>query len=215
MNEKILQDYEVSPLMEPKMVESELDLTPPVRPASQDEVFAQRGSSQPMDSGDGGGYEHPFKLSVDTSVTPNHLNVAEGQASLMELVGSTPDVSSAFNSAMVSLSDQDITQTVGVWVMCNYTYATKDWDDEFGVFWYPDLDSFEIHIDTSAVNASDFTQTSVNTIGAFHTGYTSIYIGKIVYNGTDDWTIHQKLRSDIQFSLLVRPAGWGTSIPPP
>ena len=153
----------------------------------------------------GAGYIHPFKMSVDTTASPNHLNVASGQASLMELVGTAPDVSSAFNSATVSLANQDITQTVGVWVRCNYTYVTKDWGDEFQVFWYPDLNDFEIHIDTVAVDASDFTSTSVNTIGSFATGYTSIFIGKIIFNGANDWTIQQALRSDIQFSLLVRP----------
>ena len=58
--------------MEPKMVESEPDLTPPAKPASQDEVFAQRGSRQEMDSRDDNDAmpdEVPFYATL--SVAPN------------------------------------------------------------------------------------------------------------------------------------------------
>ena len=101
MNEKILQDYEVSPLMEPKMVESEPDLTPPARPASQDDVFAQRGSRQDMNSGDegggGGGDTHPFRLTVSKVGAIYYWNVSS--------VGST--ITNGTNGASIAIANMD------------------------------------------------------------------------------------------------------------
>ena len=82
------------------MVESEPDLTPPARPASQDDVFAQRGSRQDMNSGDGGGEggdTHPFALSVSKVGAIYYWNVSS--------VGST--ITDGTNGASLAIGNMD------------------------------------------------------------------------------------------------------------